>query len=105
MGIITVTGVYTNLRSGAGTSYKVITRMYQGTKGAILDKQGTWFKVKLADGTVGWVSQKYIKTIGYTERKTASKTTSSKTVAGTGKIMIDASTVYARSSASRSGAG
>ena len=49
-----------NVRSGAGTSYSKIGSLSKGTKVEILDEKSGWYKVKLTNGTTGWVSGQYI---------------------------------------------
>lgn len=54
---------YLNLRSGAGTNYSVIGKLYDGTKVTILDPtmvNGVWLKVKTEDGLVGYCSSDYL---------------------------------------------
>lgn len=57
----TVTAASLNIRSGAGTTYNIVGKAAKGTKVTILLTQGNWYKVKLANGTVGWASTAYIK--------------------------------------------
>ncbi|MGL5346210.1 MAG: SH3 domain-containing protein [Peptostreptococcaceae bacterium] len=58
----TVTASALNIRSGAGTSYSVVTKAYKGDKVEILETSGGWNKVKLSNGKVGWASAEYIST-------------------------------------------
>ena len=54
---------YLNLRSGAGTNYSVIGKLYDGTKVTILDPtmvNGVWLKVKTENGLVGYCSSDYL---------------------------------------------
>lgn len=53
-----------NLRTGPGTSYSRILIMKNGTKVTIVSVSGTWYKVKLADGTVGYCSGEYLSFSG-----------------------------------------
>jgi len=94
-GIIKVTGSYTNLRKGNGTQYAIIRKLYQNTEGGIIEKNGSWYKIKLADSTVGWVSVLYVQTIGYKASSSPVNTPS-----GTGKIIINVSSLNVRSNAS-----
>ncbi|WP_078440056.1 SH3 domain-containing protein [Shouchella oshimensis] len=52
-----------NLRSGAGTSHRVLTTLPVGQKVELLQKQGNWYQVKAGNQT-GWVSADFIKTNG-----------------------------------------
>lgn len=59
---VSVSG-YLNLRSGAGTNYSVIGKLYNGDVVTILDSNkvnGVWLKVKAPDGTVGYCSSDYL---------------------------------------------
>jgi len=61
----TVSGVYfLNVRSGPGMSYERITVISNGTQVTLLgrDSFGGWLKVRLANGTEGWVGASYITT-------------------------------------------
>ncbi len=54
--ILTITAtVGLNVRSGPGTSYKVLTKVAFEDKVEKLDGKNRWYKVKTADGTVGWI--------------------------------------------------
>lgn len=51
-----------NLRSGASTSYSVLTVMPYGTSFTFVDGKlynGDWYKIKLSDGTVGYIYSDY----------------------------------------------
>lgn len=53
---------YVNLRSGAGTSYSIVTTMRENTTLTLVsetEKSG-WYNVKLSDGKTGWVSKTYV---------------------------------------------
>lgn len=60
-----VTGItldYLNVRTGPATTYKVITVLDINTIVNIIDNSNTnWAKIKLNDGTVGFVSKSYLK--------------------------------------------
>lgn len=49
-----------NVRAGAGTSFKLINSLPNGTGVTILDKSGNWRKVKAFNGVTGWVSNNYL---------------------------------------------
>ena len=62
----TVTGYinadYVNLRKGAGTNYAVVTCMRKNTSFTFVDTNvynSSWYKIKLSNGTIGYVSTKY----------------------------------------------
>jgi N-acetylmuramoyl-L-alanine amidase/uncharacterized protein YraI len=48
-----------NVRSGAGTQYKVVGSLKNGTKVEVLDKSGSWYKIKYGSIT-GYVSGQYL---------------------------------------------
>ena len=50
------------VRSGAGTSYRHITSLERGAKLHIIGQSGSWRKVKLASGAVGWVRGDLLET-------------------------------------------
>ena len=59
----TVTATSLNVRSGAGTSYSVITKLPKGTVVDVLESASNgWKKIKTSGGTTGWVSGDYLTT-------------------------------------------
>lgn len=57
-----VNASYVNLRSGAGTNYSVIKTMDINTKFTFVDGKlynSSWYKIKLSDGTVGYIYSDY----------------------------------------------
>ena len=46
-----------NLRKGPGTSYKVVGNVKKGTSLKILEASGDWLRVRLENGSTGWVSK------------------------------------------------
>lgn len=56
-----ITGNDVRLRSGPGTSYRIIGMLYKGNGIGLIARSGIWFRVKTSGGTVGWVSQDFIK--------------------------------------------
>ncbi|MBR0396672.1 MAG: SH3 domain-containing protein [Eubacterium sp.] len=49
-----------NMRTGAGTNYKVILAIPAGNQVQVLAKPGTWFKV-MYNGRTGYVNSKYLR--------------------------------------------
>lgn len=49
-----------NVRSGAGTGYKILTTLGGGSTVTLLGKQNAWFKIRSAGGTEGYVYGKYL---------------------------------------------
>ena len=59
----TVTATSLNVRSGAGTSYSVITKLPKGTVVDVLESASNgWKKIKTSGGTTGWASGDYLTT-------------------------------------------
>ena len=59
----TVTADSLNVRSGAGTSYSVITKLSKGTVVDVLESASNgWKKIKTSGGTTGWASGDYLTT-------------------------------------------
>ena len=57
-----VNGSSVNLRSGAGTSYPVLKCMDKSTKFTFVDAKvynNDWYKIKLTDGTTGYIYKSY----------------------------------------------
>jgi curli biogenesis system outer membrane secretion channel CsgG len=46
-----------NLRTGPGTSYKIVGNVKKGTSLKILEVNGDWLRVRLEDGSTAWVSK------------------------------------------------
>lgn len=53
---LVATGDYVNIRKGPGTQYGIITQVNKNTLLNVLDKSGDWYKVKLQNGTIGWIA-------------------------------------------------
>jgi cell wall-associated NlpC family hydrolase len=56
-----ITGDDVRIRNGAGTSYKILDVLYDGDELGLIARSGEWFRVKISDGTIGWVYKDYIK--------------------------------------------
>ena len=83
----TVTATTLNIRTGARVDRDIVAKVSSGTQLTILDVLNDWYKVKLADGKVGWASSSYI-TVSETVDTPSSGTTNQPTtvtypVAGT----------------------
>lgn len=59
IGTAVVTATSLNVRSGAGTSYSKVGEIAKGTKVTLLEKSGSWYKIKYGTLT-GWVSGDYL---------------------------------------------
>lgn len=51
---------FLNLRTGPGTRFDIIMRMYNGDYVEVLEYSGTWVRVQHENGAVGWASSKYM---------------------------------------------
>ena len=53
-----------NLRSGPGTSYAVVQLVYENSEVTVTDTSDPeWYKIKLSDGTTGYISSEYLSEI------------------------------------------
>ena len=50
-----------NVRKGPSVKNGIVTKVYKGDKVTITDSSNGWYKVKLSNGSKGWVCSKYIK--------------------------------------------
>jgi uncharacterized protein YecT (DUF1311 family) len=51
---------YLALKEGASASSARILKMAEGTALTVLDKNGDWYQVKMADGKIGWAHSKWL---------------------------------------------
>lgn len=59
--IATVNTNVLNLRSGAGTNYSIVNKLYSGNTVKILSSNSNgWYKVELASGVTGWCDGRYL---------------------------------------------
>ncbi|OQP03437.1 N-acetylmuramoyl-L-alanine amidase [Geobacillus sp. 44B] len=49
-----------NVRTGPGTSYRAFAKLDQGETYHVLDKKGSWVKLRLNHGETGWVAKQYV---------------------------------------------
>ncbi|MBU2981486.1 SH3 domain-containing protein [Lentibacter algarum] len=52
---------YLNLRTGPGTSFAIVREMYNGQTVRILERKGSWARVRHQSGATGWASAKYLQ--------------------------------------------
>ena len=52
---------FLNMRSGPGTNFDILRRMYPGDRLRVLERQGNWLRVQTANGSKGWASHRYVK--------------------------------------------
>lgn len=60
-GVITTESTDLNIRQGMGTDTTIIGKAKKGAKIRILETLGTWYKVQLENGKVGYVSSDFVK--------------------------------------------
>lgn len=53
-------GAYLNLRSGPGTNYDIVGKVYGGTYLEVVGESGNWYKIKTANGADAYVSKDYV---------------------------------------------
>ena len=58
-GYAAVTATLLNVRSGAGTSFKVINQLPRGEEAAVIGQDGVWLRVVMKNGATGWVVGEY----------------------------------------------
>ena len=59
--IIRVTADTLNGRSGPGTNYDVVTKLYEGTAVTIVEEKGNWLRTKMNY----WIHKNYVKFVRY----------------------------------------
>jgi type IV pilus assembly protein PilM len=52
---------YLNVREGAGTTFKILTKVKPGEIYELLEEKGEWAKIKVSVELSGWVANKYVK--------------------------------------------
>ena len=55
---------FLNLRTGPGTGFSIVTRMYNGEWVEVLERQGSWARVRHVSGFEGWASLRYLASSG-----------------------------------------
>ncbi|MGL5378376.1 SH3 domain-containing protein [Clostridium sp.] len=66
-----------NIRSGNSSKYLAVNTVKENDKVQILEENDDWYKVKLSDGTFGWVSTSYVDIEGINENVIATVNKSS----------------------------
>jgi len=83
-----------NVRSGAGTSYSVVTTVSNGTKVTVLSESNGWSKIQFGS-TTGWVSSSYLTTSTSTTTPPPTTTkTATVNVSGSLNVRSGAGTSY-----------
>jgi tetratricopeptide (TPR) repeat protein len=50
-----------SVKSEPGTGNTEVFALHEGTKVQVIDQEGNWFKIKLADGKMGWIIQDKVR--------------------------------------------
>ena len=58
--MVSIAGDNVNMRSGAGTKYRVIWKLGSGFPLKVLRRSGNWIRVQDFEGTIGWVNKKVV---------------------------------------------
>ncbi len=74
-----VTADWLNMRAGAGTDYMVVEHLRNGTKVTYVSSKSGWWRVRLANGTSGYVDKQYLTPVDAS--KTGSYTVSASKLA------------------------
>ncbi len=59
--VVRVTGSTLNVRHDPATTAAVVARVKRGERLTVVAREGGWVRVRLADGTEGWASAKYLR--------------------------------------------
>jgi len=59
--VVEITAAVLNVRSGPGTSTPEIGEVVKGDKLTVFESSQGWYKVELSDGSMGWVSGRFVK--------------------------------------------
>ncbi|HEX6975863.1 MAG TPA: SH3 domain-containing protein [Vicinamibacterales bacterium] len=70
-GTVKVTASALNVRSEASADAEVVAQVKKGESLAVLHEDESWMKVRLADGSTGWVASRFVSRGG--EKKKAAK--------------------------------
>jgi hypothetical protein len=59
--IVSVMGSVVNVRSGPGTTNKVVTKVRRGDELEVRGETLSWYNVKLSNGVQGWIYKKLVR--------------------------------------------
>jgi uncharacterized protein YgiM (DUF1202 family) len=59
--IVSVTGAVVNIRSGPGTTNKVVSQVRRGDELEVWGETPSWYNVKLSSGLEGWIYKKLVR--------------------------------------------
>ncbi|MFK7896343.1 MAG: TIGR04211 family SH3 domain-containing protein [Myxococcota bacterium] len=93
-----------NLRSGAGTQYKILQSVETGDAMTVLGRSESWTRVRTAEGKVGWIPAGYLETeppptlrLGMLETETATLRTELEDIRGEASRLREANATLAAS--------
>ena len=58
---VVVTGTSSNIRTGAGNKFPIVTTVNQGAKLTLLGEYGKWLNVRLENGQEGWIHSRFVQ--------------------------------------------
>ncbi len=56
---------YLNLRTGPGAQFRIVQKMYNGSKVEVLEYNGKWRRVRHESGSVGWAHGRWLVSSDY----------------------------------------
>jgi uncharacterized protein YgiM (DUF1202 family) len=68
-GSVRVTASALNVRREPSADAEVIAQVMKGTELGVLRSEESWMKVRLADGSVGWVAERFVSFGGAAQKK------------------------------------
>jgi len=71
-GTVRVTASALNVRREPSSDAEVIVQVKKGTELGVLRGDESWMKVQLADGSIGWVAERFVVRDGASRKKSAS---------------------------------
>jgi len=72
-GSVRVTASALNVRQEPSPDAEVIAQVKKGTELGVLRSEESWMKVRLADGSVGWVADRFVTDVGAQKKRAAAK--------------------------------
>jgi uncharacterized protein YgiM (DUF1202 family) len=72
-GSVRVTASALNVRREPSSDAEVVTQVKKGTELGVLRSDESWVKVRLADGSTGWVAERFVSSGGAAQKKTKAK--------------------------------
>ena len=79
----TVLATKLNVRQGPSTSYSSIHLLWQGNVVKVIGQSGSWYKIRLSDGRIGWVSGTYLRVSSSRQQKINTVISTAKSLLGT----------------------